>query len=1183
MNNAYESNFFDSWEIGRTADQFLIAARRADELVSRKTELSQLRKAIFHPKARSGAQVVFLKGGGGLGKSRLVEEMLFRTGNKGQRAMREGLFIEHADWDWCKGCSVIVADLLDFSDTALHAPHNFMRALRDRLLRERPALDFYAYDSAFREYQQKILQGPGFGTIETAARFAEEAFLKCYAKAAEQFDRIVLTLDTCEKLSYSHKNWLVNENLLKRQEVPYVSHWLIAQVNQGTLPKTTLVLVGREKEGKEFFDLVREGLDQPGHKGRYGLEEIALSGFSFAETCQYFKVVAGNWTKAAGKNTEEALIARDFAALAKNEDLMAVLWRYTGGQPVRLALYSDLMVEAGNPSERLFDTVSQAKDVITEEMLIEVAKGADGDALVVAHYHTVLANVQEAIEASFIDMLFSRAGMRAAILNALARAPRGLDTTQLFYVLFEKSPLDQAPRKEELEPIEEEIKKLKRLTIVKERPGGRLGLQDEIYHIYARVMRSSQLSIEDEKQARHKMYLRLRDWARIQSEKCRQERRQFFEADAARLILRSPVEAFDVVWPSATPREQEERQKVLSQIETWYNELIHYRLLADVQDGINPVLFELGYNKSMASHPDDFSSMEEVYQVLFNPDLLGFLDLEPSKAALQRGETQLDVLTRLMRQAETVRWLARFIIKRDFARTREYYQKLNEYVDGIVDPKERASWKHTLSQSDRVCWYEYHRILEGEDIEAAIESLEQVASRLEQLAAADKSIEVFPGEMGFIGHPGLARAKRVLALVYNNLGYGCVTIGKLKKSQHYYGRALMLMRSIEYRFQMATILNNLSRLLSDKGRARARRICLDALDLRKDVGELSPIAYSINTLALIDNDQLRPDLSWREAATALALFRFIGDRRGMGLAMIQLGEALRRFVANEKKMSRLAPETPNAIFDTAERALEEAVRIFTKGSGPEGSEEVRLIEARIELGCLLRDRITYEADPDKKQHMYISAIRCLDQAIELCKDYPFARLKLDATVNRAWTHYAGGLSEQAEDDLADAEGQTLEETHLSCEKKPDPDNEASYVYQQLSKIYSLRGKMAMDGFNAQVKKIEQGLFEDLLDQRHMVVAGDTLAQENLKMSAYYYAIGLGYAQVFSPRSSALSAIYDALYEYLKGFNDTELESFYIYQSAATKELCMKDIKVKDLGDLGEFLYECVGNFEGNTI
>jgi hypothetical protein len=1157
---------------GHTYERFLIAARKPEELVNRVDEMDLLKKAVCEPAVGSGLVIVFLYGPGGMGKSRIAEEVLWRAGNPEMRAKMGPVPADHPDWDWAKSTNLVAPYLLDMSHTSYHFNQRFMQALKEHLLKANPGLDFNDYDRAYLEYQQRVMWAVGTQDVVAAAKYAEQAFFTCYRHAATKTERLVLILDTCEKLSYSHTTWLVKEGLIAQEELPYISQWLIRLIQQDAFPNTTLILVGRKKEGQRFFELFEENLSTAGKNLNMHLEKIDLRGFNLEETRDYFLSLARTWSETSKKHPQYEYIANDFQILAGDEQRLGVLWRYTGGQPVRLALYSDLIVEGRGLSDRLLDSPEEALQRIPEEIFAAVNE----DPAKEEHYHDLLEPIQKSIESSFIHLLFGQQGLRAGILTALVRAPRGLNAEQL-YILLYPVPLEEKPDSDQLALIEKELDTLSILAIIKIRPDGRLGLQDEVYKIYTHVMAAGEQSREDEKAARKKMYARLELYARMKLNLLVKERRDFFTEDERNLDLSDPTRAHRLILPKPFGREEERRNKIFDEIDGWEKEDLHYRLLGNLSDTMNVVILELIYFYLKANHPTDFSSMQEIYHILYDDDLLQFIDLPSNPRMVERGETPIQVLRRFMQQSEVTRWLTRFIMSSNYGEAMQFLARVDTFIERMDSEADRRSWRHTLSESERQCWYQYMRILDGEEITDALAKLEEIAEKLTVLVNTSYRQPALPDEHGFVGHPAHERVKRVLSLAYNTLGYGYVTIGKLRTSMHFYSKALAQLRTTESRVQMATILNNLSRALSDMGRQRARRVCLDALHLRKDDGAVGPVAYSYNTLALIDNDQLRPDLAWTEAATAAAYFRQIGDRRGLGLSLIQLGEALRRLAGREALLGRELPSDPKKFYDAAEQALDEAVRIFS--SGPQKYEEVRLIEANIELGCLLRDRLARMEKASIRQTTYLAAQRCLTQAAEKARSYQNLRLELDAEVNQAWTHYADREFTKAEEALQRAERLVPSDGLITESFLPRPDRDDSYIFQQMSKICGLRGKMAMDTFEQLVKQENDPLPSDLTrDQRHSRSLKNTGVQDALRMSVKNYVLALGYAQVFSPRSGALTAIYDQLYNYLKGFNDKELKLFYQFQAIERKKYHLKKLVLEDLGDLGEFLHECIGEF-----
>jgi hypothetical protein len=1130
-------------------ERFLVAARKPERLVNRLAEMDCLREAILNPKAGNGLEIVFLMGPGGMGKSRIAEEVLWRAGNSQMRAKMGPIPLDHPDWDWTTSALIISPNLLDMSYTSYHFSQRFMQAIKESLVKANPALDFLDYDNAYLEYQQRVIWRVGDQKVIDAAKFAEQSFFKCYQNAAEKVDRLVLSLDTCERLSYTYTDWLEKENLLDQKELPYLSHWLLSRIQEGAFPNTTLLLVGRyDDQGRSFFDLIEQGVDHDEQTHKIHLQKLSLSGFNFEETCDYFSSLADTWKQVQKKYPQYEYLANDFQMLATDQERLKVLWLYTAGQPVRLALYCDLIVEGRSLPEQLLYTPEKAGIELQNEDLEEI---------------------QKSIESSFVYLLFGEQGLRAGILTFLARAPRGLNAEQLYYLLHSE-PLGEKPDPEQLQLIEKELLNLSLLAIVKIRPDGRLGLQDEVYKIYAHVLASHSQSRLDEQAARKKTYHTLERYAVQRRDAYRKKRWTFYQEDERLLVVSDPTRSHRLIFPQSSGIDQERRNQAHDEIDRWEKEVLHYRLLGNLSETVNIVVFELTYNNFKANHPDDFSDMEEVYQVIYDDNLLHFIDLPPNP----RNEPPIKVMRRFLMQAEVSRWLSRFVIHKKFGREKQFLNDVEKYVENLVDEADKHSWTHTLSAAERQCWHEYGRILNGEEISDALIQLTKISEKLTRLANTSKNEEALPGEHGFIDHPGLERVKRVLSHAYNSLGYGYVTIGKLRTSIKCYSQALAQLRTIESRVQMSTILTNLSRALSDIGRLRARRVCLDAVELRKEMGELVPIAYSLNTLALIDNDQLRPDLAWVEAATAAAYFRQTGDRRGLGLALIQLGEALRRLVGKEGSLGRALPPDPEKVYQAAEQTLDEAIRIFS--TEPEKQEEVRLIEAKIELGCLQRDRLLRISDPSIKEYTYNAAKGNLLQAAEMAKKYGYLRHTLDAKVNQAWTNYAFGQVEKAEEDLRQAEMMIPSDRFIKEDQIPKLGQDDSFVFQQLSKMHGLRGIMAMDAF-MEVEK-ELPIPNDLSrSQRHTRILENPVVRNHLNRAATNYVLAISYAQLFSPRSGALSAIYDQLYNFLKGFNDQELKLFDDFQKEERERYRLDRLVLEDLGDLGVFLRECIGD------
>lgn len=1169
------------------SDDLLLAARRTEALVGRTEPLEMLRKAIYT--SQNSLQIISLLGPGGFGKSRLIEEVLWRIGNPKSRLERGPIPTDHLDWDWTRNnVQVVAPDLLDMSDIRYHTRTGFMQAVRDALVRAKNSADFSVFDSAFRRLQQQRIRS----TYQTTRQFtdmAEDAFFRSYNRLAAK-ERVVLILDTCEKLAYSHSNWLIEENLIQQDELTVnLSQWLGQHIRAGSLHNTTLILVGRKEEGKEFFDLISDNVTEACKESRAcALEPIQLTAFSLENTIHYFRALAATFE---GKDLGAGSFGPKIQALrrlATDTQQIEVLWRYTGGQPVRLALYADLIVEGVTIPERLLDSPEDVQRELPETLSKQEKIRR-------------LEAIQSSVEIEFIHLLFGRVGLRAEILKALVRAPRGLDEKQLYYAIYPDA-FDDLPDPDKLLKIQEEtgvsnkdtkrnekraqsepetqqkIGSLRSLSIVKVRPEGRLGLQDEIYKIYALMIEKNEQNLKDEKAARQKLAIRMGDYAQFWLTTLVQQRRKLLDEDESRLMFPSPASAHQVIFPHYTEGEQEERVRIREAIAFWEQEKLHYALLADLTASLNDIVSELSFERWKAyDDHTDFLSLEEIYQVLYDDAVLKFVPISRWDA-LKRTKTEpIDFLRRMLRQSEVIRWMQRFVIHGELSRAEQFYTDIEDLIEGF-EPNKRRAWQHTFSRAERLIWHSYVNILQGET-EPAIKILEEILPQLENLANHTSEEVALPnGEYGFIGDPGYNRLRRVIALGYNWLGYGYVNLGQLRQAISNYAKALKHERDVMFRSQMAITLNNLSRALSDMGRGRARRICLDGLNLNKEQGSESYIAYSYNTLALINNDQLRPELAWIEAATAVAYFRRAENSRGLGLALIQLGEALRRMAKTQIRNvgTRVSNDLPDAIYEEARAMLEEAIDIFTTGT--DSPEIMRRIEALIEMGCLLRDRLRYLESTQHTKQVFADALNYFNQASYLAKEYNFPRLCLDAEVNAAWVYYIQRDYQSTEKACIVAESLIPKDAQISPGFLPSSKRDDMYVFQQLSKIYGLRGEIAMRYFQDRVECIEKNSKDKPRDERYQGVKNDVEAQQYLEQAARFYVLQLAYIQLFSPRSAALTTSYDALYEKLKSFNGAELAVFYKYQKKAQEEYKTADIRVEDLSDLGRFINECLGEF-----
>ncbi|HUM69469.1 MAG TPA: tetratricopeptide repeat protein, partial [Chloroflexota bacterium] len=829
-----------------------------------------------------------------------------------------------------------------------------------------------------------------------------------------------------------------------------------------------------------------------------------------------------------------------------------------GGQPIRLALYLDVLVEGRTIPEPLLSSLPAARRAA-------------------ANPETLTA-IQKEIEAEFVQLLFSaEPDLRARVLRSLARATRGLNAAQLHFILDsepQQKVKEWQPNARRLGEIEKELQDISRLSIVKSKPGERIGLQDEMYRIYAECMSANEADRQKEMISRQAAYRQMRAWADHQRQQLDEEDEAYVRDDLKRIHVERPSNILSTRMPTASAIEERRRNQASAALLEAELEYLHYTLLLDPNVHFNDIYYNMA-NERLSTYQEAEVAMfqAEMWRILHDNNTFRFLDL-PERPRYGGGPESLPVILRRAAQTDdAAKWIMRFGLRKEYDRAIALANAIDSAVTQLTDTHEYHSWNHTLARAERTCWREYARQLRAEDIQHSIITLEQTAKELEALVQADIHTAVFPerNEYGFRGHPAEKRVVLVLSLVYYNLGYVRTTLGEFAEGIQSYANSLKYTRQLhakQSKAHEANTRNNLARALAEMGKKRALRVCEDALELRIQVGEWLPIALSYNTMGLIMNDLYRPYEATQYCARALAIASKVGDERIIGLVLVQLGEALRRLV-----LFKIPPQdSPDEIYREAERALEQARDIFTSLQ-----ENVRLIEANLETGCLYRNwmLITDRAQlPRIWGRRYGDAVDYLLQAIQMAHERQLVRLELDARANLAWTHFYAQEWTAVTEALQAAQ-QLVPTEALLKPGQPPPRRDAvpSHFYKQLGKLYGLHGQMALKQFEAIVEKEKSRLYT-AVDRAAFLKQ----KEEFLAKAADAYVQALGYAELFIPRSDSLVIMYDVLYDYLKRMNRQELQLFYRVEREASQKYNVRQIELENFGNLEGFLRDNFGDY-----
>ncbi|RMD58242.1 hypothetical protein D6833_13105, partial [Candidatus Parcubacteria bacterium] len=876
---------------------YLAGAQRPQRLVNRARQLGAIQEAVLPPD--TACRVVLLRGGGGLGKTRLLEEVqtLCSPGGK-----------------WWKeaGGRVLATELVDLMDIRLHTKNAFVHRLRESL---RPAaragisaLNFPNYDAAVSEYHRRVLDNVGYALLKDAAERAETAFWEDYGRVCEE-RRVVWLVDTVEQIAQSASRWMLEVGLLEEEYLStHTAVWLREQLrrHKERLQNTTLILTGRLLEGKDFFEEIQRVCEENGVL----LVDIGVEHFTEGEVEQYLRYLQ--------EQAEEEGVKKVYGAMLQ-PSVLERLHRYTEGQPVRLALFGDLLL-----SGRALPRALRPTEPVPED-------------------EQELAARRWKLEEEVVASLFrpEEDSLRQRILLALVRAPAGLTARQLHYLL--DNPADLSPQEWEgkedarrIDEIKAAMDALCKLAIVKKRPDAReidregtlqpvsrLGLQDEVYRIFAnhiaphRVVGKpvdeadekereelSTLVTDKEKEKyerryqnelkeRQRMYRLLRDWAGYQVQRFRKElygiRVGEERALSRELDHTSPAFARHVrleISESAARRRTAYRQMVRD-LEL---EQMTYALLLDPDHQFNVAYTDLGENRMYANDEEaDIAAQELVWRLLHDRYLMRFVEWGPLRQEVkERKEHTLDTLRRVARQEGVTRWIKRLAMRGRYREAIDFAEKAEAWIQRISEENVRASWLHTFARGERRVWLYFARMFPatGEELEEIFNGLDKEINKLKQLAGATREEVVFRNngreERGFQGHPAELRLRRVISMAAAFAAYIATQLGRDRDGEQLYNLALAYLRETGMRAHRALVLNNLSRLLADQGKRDAVVMCQDALNLRLQLDADQNIGLSHSTLALVYNRLHQPEKAWREAAKARLYFSRVDYPRGVG-------------------------------------------------------------------------------------------------------------------------------------------------------------------------------------------------------------------------------------------------------------------------------------------------------------
>jgi hypothetical protein len=361
----------------------------------------------------------------------------------------------------------------------------------------------------------------------------------------------------------------------------------------------------------------------------------------------------------------------------------------------------------------------------------------------------------------------------------------------------------------------------------------------------------------------------------------------------------------------------------------------------------------------------------------------------------------------------------------------------------------------------------------------------------------------------------LWRARAALAFAYRVRGYLKRSRGFMQGAVGDYSLATALWREVNVQIELATALNDMGFAMAELGYwTDARALVNEAFEIRTRFGYRSLAGLSRNTLALIDLREGNYITAIERAERALLLFRALGDERGVGLALIALAEAQRRYSGTP-----LVPDLEVKVdyLREARDYAREALAIFERRG-----ETIRQVETLIEEGCACRDWVRVRRERpsprDNIERLITEGDHALRRAAKLAGAAILYR-QVDALVNLAWLGFFGGRDDLLDEAARAAEAAIPAEYRINKGSgKPDvPMDQAQVLlWPQLGKLHTLYGHQAHARYLEAKRTSGTGLLASpLLDVAH------------------HYTLGLEYSALYGEDYRDIRRAKDEIHDRLK--------------------------------------------------
>ncbi|MCS6841812.1 MAG: tetratricopeptide repeat protein [Roseiflexus sp.] len=707
-----------------------------------------------------------------------------------------------------------------------------------------------------------------------------------------------------------------------------------------------------------------------------------------------------------------------------------------------------------------------------------------------------LADARAVLEEQLIARMME-AGPIKDTLQILGRAPKGADAGLLAHLLG--ISLDEA---------HDRLDAIKRLSFVKVR-GERFFLHDEMYAILQRQIYSA----PDDAPEAERVNAAIIQWYARQINKCHTS------LDDLYAPIEQPRRAVGVAphidYDRIATVQQEIQQLLIDQLS--------YHLRLNPLEGFREYVRDTFYAVFTGNTMLDIQLQAEILAFLDERDPLG-------------EQTYIDSLEReVVLGVTALRPIIRLYTENDYDGVVREAQRLRQERPDILATAGRTTeaaldvWE-ALARTGRA------KEEDSAETDRLLDAARDILTPVARSAAPD------------VSEARRWRAQSLLALMYHARGFSLRARGQTRPAIEAYRRAAALWRQVKIPICLAWTLNNLGFVEVEEGNSvDGLALIKEALEIRQQLGARALIGLSFSTLSRVLTLSGEYQSAIENAERALRLFQAVEYRLGMGLAMRNLAEALRRSVRRDDD-----PEKQARALHEAREWANSAYLLFK-----EIGDRPRQIEALIEEGCALRDlcglRYDHPSSEDNLEHLVEESVQKQEQAASIAQETGNTYRLVDAYVNIASVGVNVKRADLIQNGLTAARNAIPDDYFIKRTLLPDPQTNPNIrnrqLFTQIARIHMLIGNRMFEHF----QQLAQSASAECLNaasQEYASLAALFIdeppvplkrADDALDRAVYHYALAFEYDRLYTPNDPRGVWAQNRVYSRLKDLSAEKLK------------------------------------------